>query len=255
VEYIVARVAAALGDVREMREEYGAVHLGTVFVDGAVRLKDPLLVKAEGGRKGKKVQGFPSPQKLYTYFDTLSTFEEHTSDLFSLGILALQLIYPHQNLAGIYKNANSRYLNCSIDANELRTFVNGVTDPLLRRYVTVLTDEQPNRRREIYHLLEGRQVSTQNLKILTENPYEIFNAEEKHNPEKQAVKLDDGCRLINPVARASPEVGFAQRTIVKFDLSQKQREVQSFTVPMDPPVRPTPPPPTITTNIPTFFST
>lgn len=71
------------------------------------------------GKKLSKIQYYPSPQKLYTLFDTLSNFEEHTSDLFSLGILALQLYYPQQNLLNLYKHSSSSYLNCSIDLNQL----------------------------------------------------------------------------------------------------------------------------------------
>lgn len=41
----MGRVAAALADIREMREEYGAVHLGSVFVDGEIKLKDPIMLK------------------------------------------------------------------------------------------------------------------------------------------------------------------------------------------------------------------
>ena len=39
----------------------------------------------------------------------------------------------------------------------------------------VLTDEQPNKRREIYHLLAVKNVSGNGLKLLSENPYEIWN--------------------------------------------------------------------------------
>jgi hypothetical protein len=46
-------------------------------IDDGIKLKDPFLVREEeiGLKKSKKIQGFPSPQKLYTYYDTLSTFE------------------------------------------------------------------------------------------------------------------------------------------------------------------------------------
>lgn len=57
----------------------------------------------------------------------------------------------------------------------MRAYVNGVRDPTLRKYVVVLTDEQPNKRREIYHLLAVKNVSGNGLKLLSENPYEIWN--------------------------------------------------------------------------------
>jgi len=55
-------------------------------------------------------------------------------------MVALQLIYPHQNLSSLYRNVNSQYLNCSIDMTQLKVYVNGVQDYLLRKYVTALTD-------------------------------------------------------------------------------------------------------------------
>jgi hypothetical protein len=65
-----------LTDIKEMREEHGNVSFSSIFIDGDVKLKDPFLVKENEliAKKTKKIQGFPSPQKLYTYFDTLSTF-------------------------------------------------------------------------------------------------------------------------------------------------------------------------------------
>ena len=59
-----------------MKEEYGGVSLNTVFVDNDIKLKDPFLMKEVEvlAKKAKKVNGFPSPQKLYTMFDTLSSF-------------------------------------------------------------------------------------------------------------------------------------------------------------------------------------
>lgn len=115
--------------IKEIQEDCGGLNLSSVVVSDEVRLKDPMIIKEEQFhlKKLKKLQGYPSPQKLYTFYDSLSVFEEYTSDLFSLGILALQLIYPHQNLSGIYKNVNSSYLNCSIDLNELKAYINGVT--------------------------------------------------------------------------------------------------------------------------------
>ena len=75
MEHVIERVAAGLNDIREMREEYGCIDLGTIFVDGDVKLKDPILMKeALSGIKGKKLRGYPSPQKLYTFYDTLSSF-------------------------------------------------------------------------------------------------------------------------------------------------------------------------------------
>lgn len=60
-----------------MKEEHGNINFRTVLIDNDVKIKDPFLVREEDAliNKSKKVNGFPSPQKLYTLFDTLSSFE------------------------------------------------------------------------------------------------------------------------------------------------------------------------------------
>ena len=113
-----------------MKEDYGCVNFNNIVVDGEVKLKDPFVVREEESwlRRFKKIQGFPSPQKLYTLFDSLSSFEEHASDLFSLGMVSLQLVYLHETLSQLYKNTNSHYLNCAIDMNQLRNYVVNIRD-------------------------------------------------------------------------------------------------------------------------------
>ena len=51
-------------------------------------------IKLEPERKSRNnIDGYPSPQKLKSYYDSLSGFEELRGDLFSLGLVALQLYY------------------------------------------------------------------------------------------------------------------------------------------------------------------
>ena len=74
----MTRIAKGLNDVKEIKEEYGGVNFSNVVIDEKeVKLKDPFIVREEEAvfKKYKKFQGFPSPQKLYTSFDSLSTFE------------------------------------------------------------------------------------------------------------------------------------------------------------------------------------
>jgi hypothetical protein len=94
----------ALKDIRDMGEDYGNVRFSNILVNDEVKLKDIILISEEDhhfenmtekNKKIKKIKGFPSPQKLYTYFDSLTHFEEFTADLFSLGIVALQLYFPN----------------------------------------------------------------------------------------------------------------------------------------------------------------
>lgn len=51
--------------------------------------------------------------------------------------------------------------------NELKAYVNGVTEEPLRSFVLVLTDEHPNKRREIYRLIDRRNINPLGLKVLS----------------------------------------------------------------------------------------
>lgn len=98
IMYVIRNVSYGLKDIQNMKEEHGKVELSTICVTNDVFLKDSLLISEEEKltpqRKSiKTVEGFPSPQKLRTYYDSLTGFEEMRGDLFSLGVVALQLYY------------------------------------------------------------------------------------------------------------------------------------------------------------------
>ena len=60
------------------------------------------------------ISGYPSPQRLKSYYDSLSNHEELRGDLFSLGMLALQLIYLNENVTDLYVNPNPTFRNYTI---------------------------------------------------------------------------------------------------------------------------------------------
>jgi hypothetical protein len=81
-----------------MKEEHGNIDLSSICITNDVFLKDPMMLeeemKLQPERKStNNVSGYPSPQKLKSYYDSLSGFEELRGDLFSLGMVALQIYY------------------------------------------------------------------------------------------------------------------------------------------------------------------
>lgn len=73
-------------------------------------------IKLEPERKSRNsLNGYPSPQKLKSYYDSLSGFEELRGDLFSLGLVALQLYYATENIKSLYSSPDPKYRNYSIN--------------------------------------------------------------------------------------------------------------------------------------------
>lgn len=78
---VVRAVALGLRELKEMGEEHGSVVPANVVVNSSVKLRDRILIEEEQRNEEirsssqRRVKGFPSPQKLYTYFDTLTHFE------------------------------------------------------------------------------------------------------------------------------------------------------------------------------------
>ena len=111
-----------------------------------VLLLDPIIVESDHDLANRNDKagwqpgdGFPSPQRLRTYYDTLTSSEELRGDLFSLGIVALQLHYPLHDMHALYTNLDPRFCNYKIDLNALAFLVNGVTQQPLQNCLQILT--------------------------------------------------------------------------------------------------------------------
>jgi len=102
--------------------------LNNIVIKGKVMLKDNFLVKEEERdyyqfSNSKKIKGYPSPQKLYDCFDTLTGLEQFPADLFSLGVVALQLYYPLMTIKEIYINKNPQYENNKVNFELINSLV------------------------------------------------------------------------------------------------------------------------------------
>ena len=86
-------------------------------------------------RNNEKIEGYPSPQKLKSLYDSVTSFEEMRGDLFSLGIVALQLLNINQDMSMLYVNPNPTYRNYSIDLQRLGELVRNVHHSTLRQAI------------------------------------------------------------------------------------------------------------------------
>ena len=94
--------------------------MNTICITSDVFLKDSLLLEEEEKLNPRRktvrgVEGYPSPQKLRSYYDSVTGFEEMRGDLYSLGLIALQLYYPREDIKALYTNPDPNYRNYKID--------------------------------------------------------------------------------------------------------------------------------------------
>jgi len=78
--YIIVSVAFGLKDIQDMGEEHGRVNLSTICVTNDVVLRDNLLLDVEErvmnkNRSSGQIEGYPSPQKLKSLYDSVTSFE------------------------------------------------------------------------------------------------------------------------------------------------------------------------------------
>jgi hypothetical protein len=107
-----------LNYLRRINEKHGLIDLNNIIVNQEVYIKDPILVERESSESygyRRKVRGYPSPQKLRQEYDMLISFEELPSDLFSLGVVALQMYHLEQNLHQIYTVKSTVYQNSHVN--------------------------------------------------------------------------------------------------------------------------------------------
>lgn len=117
-------VAYGLKDIQNMGEEHGRVNLSTICATNDIVLKDNLFLDVEDrvvnkNRSSGQIEGYPSPQKLKSLYDSVTSFEEMRGDLFSLGMVALQLLNLNEDISALYVNPNPVYRNYSIDLQRL----------------------------------------------------------------------------------------------------------------------------------------
>lgn len=112
--------------------------LNSISTNQEVCLSDPILIDPlEATSFKQNVGNFPSPQKLRENYDSLASLDQHTSDLFSLGVVALQMHYPSRDIREIYSR-NSPYRNTVINFEAVLQLIGGISDVRLREWVWTL---------------------------------------------------------------------------------------------------------------------
>lgn len=93
---------------------------------------------------------FPSPQKLRGYYDILINFDEYASDLFSLGVVALQMQYLDRDMQDIYSIKHAAYHNTCINYGIVSQLIAGIRDPILQEWIWVLLNPDERGRLKIH---------------------------------------------------------------------------------------------------------
>ena len=99
-------------------------------------------------------------------YDSVTIFDEIKGDLFSLGLVALQLFYLNQEISMLYVNPNPSYRNYSIDMQRLASLVQSIYDFPLRNAIEILTAGEPKKRMAIYDRLTEINCNERELSIL-----------------------------------------------------------------------------------------
>ena len=173
--YVIKGVAYGLKDVQNMGEEHGRVELSTISITSQVNLADPLLLDSEDRlitrhRNSNQLVGYPSPQKLRSFYDSLTSFEELRGDLFSVGMVALQLVYLDQDVSVLYTNPNPSYRNYTIDFERLNKMIDSILDQRVRQAIGVLTSMDSRKRMGIFEMLRSMPIDENRVGLL--NPEE-----------------------------------------------------------------------------------
>jgi len=160
--------------------------LSTISITNEVNLSDPLLLDAEERiitkhRNSNQIYGYPSPQKLKSFYDSLTSFEELRGDLFSLGMVALQLVYLDQDVSIVYSNPNPSYRNYTIDFERLNKMIDSILDQRVRQAVGILTSMDSKKRIEIYELLRNVPIDDNRVKLM--------NPEERYGKNQSSPKI------------------------------------------------------------------
>ena len=117
---------------------------------------------------------YPSPQKMREHYDVVLTLGQFYSDLFSLGAVALQMCYLEKDIRKeIYRPRQAAYLNWSVDFARIQQLIREIRNPILRQTIHILLSPEEAPRKEIYLLSYQPQISSKNLKLLSQNPFSI----------------------------------------------------------------------------------
>lgn len=92
--------------------------------------------------------------------------DKFKEDLFSVGIISLQLLNPEFNIKAIYQNKNRKYENPKVNFEMLRNLVNSIQHRPLREWVAVLIHQTSEERLKIYPMIERGSIDRNRVQLL-----------------------------------------------------------------------------------------
>jgi len=93
---VIRSIGKALEYLHNIGEAHGNINLASIIIQGSIFLKDPIFSSKEQDEDShpkRTAPTFPSPQKLRECYDVVLNSGAFYSDLFSLGVVALQMCY------------------------------------------------------------------------------------------------------------------------------------------------------------------
>lgn len=98
----------------------------------------------------KKIVGYPSPAILFNQYDSGLRIDKFKEDLFSVGIIALQLLNPELNIKSVYQNKSRKYENPKVNFEMITQLVNSVRHRPLQQCLATLLHPSSEERTTIY---------------------------------------------------------------------------------------------------------
>lgn len=179
---VIRSVGNAVEYLHNIGEAHGSINLASIIVQGSIYLKDPIFASKEQDEDShprRAAPAFPSPQKLREHYDVVLNLGDFYSDLFSLGVLALQMCYLERDIRReIYRPKQAAYLNWSIDFARTQQLLGGLPSLSLRQSIQVLLSPEEIPRGMIFSLNSQVQINPKALKLLSQNPFSIAPEEE-----------------------------------------------------------------------------
>ena len=82
-----------------------------------------------------RISGYPSPATLFNRIDSGMNLDTLKEDLFSIGIIALQLLNMESDIKNVYKSQSKSFLNIKIDFDAINNKIDKIKHNTLRRWV------------------------------------------------------------------------------------------------------------------------
>jgi hypothetical protein len=119
---------------------------------------------------------------LREHYDVVLTLGGLYSDLFSLGVVALQMCYLETDMGReIYRPRQAAYLNRRLDFDRIEELLASLPSPTLSQWIGALLSPEETPRRKVYSLFDEVQINPKTLKLLSQNPLAVAPEDELYS--------------------------------------------------------------------------